>query len=309
MCLWLPGGDDAPVAQQPPIAPPPAELQPAAGSRLLDQINQRSLKFECKGDYCILTGEVELPLGPQTTLFADQVELFRDTNRVVAQGNVVFATPEGRLSAERLEFDVATGTGTFHDANGLMSLGAQADRRQFGNQEADVYFYGEMIEKLGPRRYRITRGGFTTCVQPTPRWEVAERQRHAESQRLRGRAEHGAAGQRRAGDVPADDLLPDPEDQRATGFLLPTYGTSTLRGQAISNAFFWAISRSTGRHVLPRLVHADRAGCGCRVPLRRGGAIHGRCAFLPFNQDETSSRMATRPRRCRRPTATRSQAT
>ena len=35
-----------------------------------------------------------------------------------------------------------------------------------------MYFYGETIEKLGPRRYRLTRGGFTTCVQPTPRWEV-----------------------------------------------------------------------------------------------------------------------------------------
>ena len=40
-----------------------------------------------------------------------------------------------------------------------MSLGAQADRAQFGNQDPDVYFYGETIEKLGPRRYRITRGG------------------------------------------------------------------------------------------------------------------------------------------------------
>ena len=37
---------------------------------------------------------------------------------------------------------------------------------------------------------------------------------------------------------------PIKDDDRATGFLLPTYGSSTLRGQAISNAFFWAIGRS-----------------------------------------------------------------
>ena len=37
---------------------------------------------------------------------------------------------------------------------------------------------------------------------------------------------------------------PIQEDNRATGFLLPTYGTSRFRGQAISNAFFWAIGRS-----------------------------------------------------------------
>ena len=34
------------------------------------------------------------------------------------------------------------------------------------------------------------------------------------------------------------------KDDRATGFLLPIYGTSTIKGQTINNAFFWAINRS-----------------------------------------------------------------
>jgi lipopolysaccharide assembly outer membrane protein LptD (OstA) len=34
------------------------------------------------------------------------------------------------------------------------------------------------------------------------------------------------------------------ESQRATGILLPTYGTSRYHGQRISNGFFWAMSRS-----------------------------------------------------------------
>jgi LPS-assembly protein len=232
------------AAQQPDQ--PPAQSQPGPGSRLLDQINQRSLKSECKGDYCILTGQVELPLGTQTTLFADQIELFRDTNRVIAQGNVVFASTEGRLSAERLEYDVASGTGTFQMASGLMSLGAQADRRQFAtNQEADVYFYGETIDRLGPRRYRITRGGFTTCVQPTPRWEVTS---GSVTLNLNDYAVARGTVLRVKG-VPVMYLpliyYPIQDDERATGFLLPTYGTSTVRGQSLSNAFFWAINRST----------------------------------------------------------------
>jgi hypothetical protein len=37
---------------------------------------------------------------------------------------------------------------------------------------------------------------------------------------------------------------PIQSDDRATGFLLPTYGSSTFRGQSLSNAFFWAINRS-----------------------------------------------------------------
>ena len=34
------------------------------------------------------------------------------------------------------------------------------------------------------------------------------------------------------------------KEDRATGFLIPVYGKSTIQGQTISNAFFWAINRS-----------------------------------------------------------------
>ena len=37
---------------------------------------------------------------------------------------------------------------------------------------------------------------------------------------------------------------PTKEEDRATGILFPTYGISSLRGQSIHNAFFWAINRS-----------------------------------------------------------------
>ena len=272
---------------QQPDQPPP-QSPPATGSRLLDQINQRSLKFECKGDYCIMSGEAELPLGPQTTLFADQIELFRDTNRVIAQGNVVFASAEGRLSAERLEYDVASGTGTFHDATGLMSLGAQADRRQFGNQEADVYFYGEVIERLGPRRYRLTRGAFTTCVQPTPRWEVAS---GSVTLNLNDYAVAKGTTLRVKG-VPVMYLpmiyYPMREDQRSTGFLLPTYGTSTVRGQAISNAFFWAINRSTDATFFHDWFTKAGQGAGAEYRYVAAAQSMGDVRFYRFNQDETT---------------------
>ena len=285
-CLvCLPGATTA-FAQQ---ADQPAGQNPAgAGSRLLDRLNQRSLKSECKGDYCILTGEVELPLDTQTTLFAEQVELFRDTNRVLAQGNVVFATPEGRVSAERVEYDVASGTGTFQTAYGLMSLGAQADPAQFGNQEADVYFYGDIIEKLGPSRYRITRGGFTTCVQPTPRWEVTSK---SVTLNLNDYALARSTVLRVKG-VPVIYLpmiyYPIREDDRATGFLLPTYGTSTVRGQSISNAFFWAINRSTDATFFHDWFTRTGQGAGAEYRYVAAAQSTGDVKFYRFNQKETT---------------------
>jgi len=267
---------------------PPAQSPSSTGSRLLDQINQRSLKTDCDGDYCILTGQVELPLGAETTLFADQVEVFKDTNRLVAQGNVTFATAEGRLSAERLEYDVSTGIGTFQTATGLMSLGAQADRRQFGNQEADVYFYGEIVERLGARRYRITRGGFTTCVQPTPRWEVTS---GSLTLNLNDYAVARGTVLRVKG-VPVMYLpmiyYPIRDDERATGFLLPTYGTSTVRGQAVSNAFFWAINRSTDATFFHDWFTRTGQGAGGEYRYVAAAQSTGDVRFYRFSQRETN---------------------
>ena len=191
-----------------------------------------------------MTGQVQVEC-PQMGFFADVIDMYTDPElRIVASGNVVFTNPEGRIAAERVEFNVAKNVGTFHLASGIMSLGEDVDRAQFGNQEPEVYFYGDTIEKLDQRKYRLTRGGFTTCVQPTPRWEVT-------SNSVTITLDDYAIARNTVLRVKGVPLIylpllyyPIKSEDRATGFLLPTYGTSTLRGQSLSNAFFWAIGQS-----------------------------------------------------------------
>ena len=177
--------------------------------------------------------------------FADEAEIFIDADRITGRGNVVFVTGDNRIAAERMEFNTRTRTGTFYVASGIATMAnRKIDRSLFGNQEPDAYFWGETIEKLGPKTYRITRGGFTTCVQPEPRWELVSNsvtltlEQHAVLKNtllmVKG--------------VPMFYLpvmyYPINKDDRATGFLIPTYGASTVKGQSLSNAFFWAISRN-----------------------------------------------------------------
>ncbi len=61
---------------------------------------------------------------------------------------------------------------------------------------------------------------------------------------------------------------PTKEDDRATGFLIPTYGASTIRGQTIHNAFFWAINRSQDATVLHDWYSKTGHGRRRRVPLQ-----------------------------------------
>jgi LPS-assembly protein len=235
-----------------------------------------------------MTGDVEWePPGSGLKFSADQVELFTDTSKLVASGNVVFTNPEGRIAAERVEFDLNSDTGTFHQASGIMSLGPTVDRAQFGNQDPDVYFYGDVIEKISSRQYKITRGGFSTCVQPTPRWEVT-------SKSVTINLEEYAIARNTVLRVKGVPLMflpliyyPIQSDERATGLLMPTYGASTLRGQAISNAFFWAIDRSQDATFFHDWYTRAGQGIGGEYRYVSNLASYGNARVYRFAQDAT----------------------
>ncbi len=179
-------------------------------------------------------------------------ELFQDEDKAILTGNVVFSQGDNRLTAERAVLNPKTGLGTFYNAYGFSTMkppkppaarpGAMAPPPTVA-QDNTIYFFGDVVEKLAPKKYKITKGGFSTCVQPTPRWDL-----HADTVILN--LEHytvlrnailGVKG------VPFFYLpilyYPTKKD-RATGLLIPAIGTSTLRGQTLHNAFFWAIDRS-----------------------------------------------------------------
>jgi len=181
----------------------------------------------------------------ETSLLADEIIYESDTGRVLASGQVLFQQPGLWLYAARADLNSKTKNGVFSEASGTAQFGEQAAERSiFGTMEPDVFFYGEEIAKTGPATYRITRGFFTTCTQPTPRWQMS------------GSSGTITLDERavlrnvvlRVKDVPLLYIpviyYPIGEDDRSTGFLLPTYGASAVRGTSLSNAFFWAINRS-----------------------------------------------------------------
>ena len=194
-------------------------------------------------------GRVELRRPPDTTIYADDLRVSTDNNRAIATGNVVLSQGNNRIAAERAEFDTATSLGTFYNAYGNANVQPPRNSRPgapptAAGQETDVYFYGDEIEKLGPRKYKITNGGFTTCVQPTPRWQLT-------SSTVVLNIDHYTMLRNAVLSVKGVPMFytpilyyPTKRENRSTGILIPTYGTSTIRGQAFHNAFFWAINRS-----------------------------------------------------------------
>lgn len=226
-----------------------AASRPAA-AQLIPGWDTKQFSFEqIDADRIRLMREVEINgVGANTgqQIFADELTWNTTTGEFEASGNVLLVSPTARMAAERVVFNTKTGLGTFYAASGLASLGERAakDKSMFGTLEPDIYFYGATIEKIGEDRYKVSKGGFTTCVQPTPRWEIVSGSTtiNLEDYAILRNAVV------RVKDVPVFYLpilyYPIQSDDRATGFLLPTYGRSTYRGQSLSNAFFWAMNRS-----------------------------------------------------------------
>jgi lipopolysaccharide assembly outer membrane protein LptD (OstA) len=233
-----------------------------------------------------LVGDAEIERG-DTTLYADEIDMFDEENRAVASGNVLLSQGANRIGADRAEFDTKAGLGTFHHAYGIATSQPQRPRPasstnpgafvapQMTGQDTDVYFFGDIIEKIGPKKYKISNGGFTTCLQPTPRWNLT-------GTTIVVNMNHYTLLQNMVLNVKGVPLFylpfmyyPTKQDQRATGFLIPTYGASSVLGQSIHNAFFWAIDRSQDLTVQHEWFSKMGQGLGGEYRYNWGGGDAG----------------------------------
>jgi LPS-assembly protein len=225
-------------------------------------------------------------------LFATEIDLYSEEGRIVATGDVVFVSGRDRISAERLEFNYKTKTGSFFNASGTTVIRDKAEPGLQGSQEPNAFFWGKEIRKEGPKTYRIDDGGFTACVQPTPRWEVA-------SGDMTLKLDDYALLRNSIFRVKGVPILylpifyyPIEEDDRSTGFTMPIYGNSTLGGQSLSNQFFWAIGRSHDASFVHDWLSKAGQGYGAeyRYMLAAGS---GEARFHALNEKAVTADQAT----------------
>ena len=276
-----------------------------AAAQVIPGWNQKSFQAErIDADNIRLMREVEIEGEPGSAnagekFFADDLQMNTRTGELSAIGNVVFQTPTTRISADKVVFNTKNKLGTFYNAMGIAALGERGQRNlsMFGGLEPDVYFYGETLEKIGVDKYRIKKGWFTTCVQPTPRWEIV-----TDSATLR--LDHYATLKNAVvtvKDVPVFYLpmlyYPIQKDDRATGILMPMYGSSLAQGSTISNAFFWAIDRSQDATFFHDWMFSRGNGMGAEYRYLFGPQAQGDFKYYWLDEKEALINGTLRPAR------------
>src|SRR5581483_8268297 len=281
------------AALAPPAAFAQAQGQGQGAAPAETFINSDSHEIDNTNEFEIYKGNFEYRQG-EIQIYADLANYYTKQHRLVLTGNVVLAQGANRISADRADFNTDTKIGTFYNATGIATVQPPKPRpgapsiAPTSNQPTDVYFFGDTIEKIGPRKYRITNGGFTTCVQPTPRWDL-----HAGTVVLN--VDHYTLLKNAILTVKGVPMLyvpvlyyPTKKDDRATGFLLPTYGSSSLRGQQIHNAFFWAIDRSQDATIAHEWYSKIGQGVAGEYRYNFGGGDDGTFTAHYLNQHETT---------------------
>nr|MBA3438773.1 LPS-assembly protein LptD [Pyrinomonadaceae bacterium] len=193
-------------------------------------------------------------------LQADKVTVYEATNRVVAEGNVVFDQEPGqRITGSRADWNYATKLGYFVDSTG------------FTNQTQDgtiIYFTADRVERVNVRTIVATNAEITACEDNIPKWsfrtarveiETNERVRlKSPSFRVRG--------------VPVIYLpyasVSVKQRDRASGFLTPTFSGSGSKGFRLSNAYYQTLGRSADITFRNDIYTARGIGFGAELRTR-----------------------------------------
>lgn len=106
-------------------------------------------------NHVIASGNVEVHYGG-VTLFADAIDLNKDTKDVQATGHCVLHSPNEVTTSESLNFNLDSALGRMENVKGMA--------------QPDIFFDTGVLEREEPDYYRFERAVFTTCSQPNPRW-------------------------------------------------------------------------------------------------------------------------------------------
>jgi LPS-assembly protein len=178
-------------------------------------------------------------------LRADEVTYNSDTGEVTATGHFTLdgGPNDDHIKSSHGTYNLITETGRFYDVTGSTGLQFQGNRVVL-TSSAPFTFTGKIVEKSSPDHYLVNDGTVTTCELPHPKWEFRA---HKVVVDVGGNAQiyhsefllHGFP-------VLYFPFATHPvqREARQTGFLLPSIGRSSIKGDIVGESFYWDINRS-----------------------------------------------------------------
>ena len=226
-----------PLTQDQPIRPRPAQTtdQDVSTDRLQVDATTQTVTGPENARVVVYEGNVDARIGTYR-LQADKVTVYEATNRVIAEGNVVFdQADQQRITGTRAEWNYRTKTGFFVDSTG------------FTNQTQDgtrIYFTADRVERVSLDTIVATNVVLTACDEDVPKWSFHARRANIKTgDRVRVYSPNMRVKKLPIFYLPYASVSIKHRD-RASGFLTPTFGGSGAKGFRLSNAYYQTLGRS-----------------------------------------------------------------
>src|SRR5438034_3924327 len=155
---------------------------------------------------------------------------------MIADGNVVFDQgDQQRITGSYAEWNYRTKTGFFVNSTGYTNQ---------TNDGTRMYFIADRVERVSLDTIVVTNGQITACEEEVPKWSF-----HAKRATIKtGDRARLSSPTFRVKKVPIIYLpyasLSLKHNDRASGFLTPTFGGSGQKGFRISEAYYLTLGRS-----------------------------------------------------------------
>lgn len=231
-----------PLSQDQPVVRPRVPAQQGEAAPSTQEIDVRADKATSTGtqDARVVTyeGNVDARIGVYR-LQADKLTVYEATNKVVAEGSVVFdqITDRGtqRITGTRAEWNYGTKLGFFINSTG------------FTNQTEDgttIYYTADSVEKVSLDTVVAINATITACDENVPKWSFRSKR---VTIKLGDRVRVSTPNFRVKG-IPVLVLpyasISIKRRDRASGFLTPTFSGSGQKGFRLSNAYYQTLGRS-----------------------------------------------------------------
>ncbi len=229
-----------PLTQEQPVRPktPSGDSQTQAGEasdRLKVDAGKQTISGPETARVIVYEENVDARIGTYR-LQADKVTVYEATNKVLAEGNVVFDQgDQQRITGSSAEWDYRTKTGYFLNSTG------------FTNQTQDgtrMYFTADRVDRISLDTIIATNVQVTACDEDVPKWSFhANRVKIKTGDRVRLYSPNLRLKKLPIFYLPYASMSIKQRD-RASGFLTPSFGGSGQKGFRLSNAYYLTLGRS-----------------------------------------------------------------
>ncbi|MEJ2284863.1 MAG: LPS assembly protein LptD, partial [Desulfobacterales bacterium] len=193
------------------------------------QLEADSVEYDRTADEYTASGNVLIYKG-NIKLLADFVRFDQKNMKAYAEGNVILTNGEDILSGTVMNIDLQNQIGSVED--GYLYL-----------KENNYHITGDVIKKVGAKKYTIDKATLTTCDGDNPDWKIT-----GKNVKIRedgqGTAWHATMWARKMPVLYTPYFYYPARKDRQTGLLWPDGGISDRWGLYYSQPFFWAIDKS-----------------------------------------------------------------